>query len=620
MRGYVLFSILPLFLLVASCAGQNTETVVEQAAEPSPALSVTLEDLKIEGDLNSFEPTWEVEEPEVNLKIFRLTLRSPEKKTPPKFTVNWESPAIDIYGFWTPRVSLDKADYWDGGFISRAARYAPVYSLYDTADRNRMTFACSDTLRDVEIGTNWIEKGARFTGSLTFFAERSPAMSEYSVEIRIDTRPVPYWEALAGVSRWWAGKGNYKPAPVPDAARQPLYSTWYSFYQNVTADEVVEQCRLASGLGMKAVIVDDGWQTLDSKRGYAFTGDWQPDRIGDMKGFVARVHEQGMKFVLWYSLSLVGEKSRNYERFKGKYLWYWEGQGASVLDPRFPEVREFIIGTYEKALQEWDLDGFKLDFIGMFRPDENTKFEATGGRDFASVDEAVDRLMTDIMARLRAIKPEIMIEFRQPYIGPLMRKYGNMFRATDCPNMAIVNRVRTTDVRLLCGETAAHSDMFIWDGGDPVEVAALQILNILFAVPQVSIRLNEVPQEHRRMIAFWLGYWNDNREVLLDGAFEPRNPSANYPLIMSHKGGKTIAAIYNDVVVPLEREDCKILDVINAKSTPFVLLDVRRTMGEVEYKVYDCVGKEQAAGKINLSEGVHKIAVPRSGLISFLRK
>jgi alpha-galactosidase len=620
MRGIPLFSLSTILALTCGCAVQEQVGVGAGVAKPAPALSVALEDLKIEGDLGGFEPSWQVEEPEANLRIFRLKLKSPEADTPPKFTVSWKAPAVDIYGFWTPRVSLDKADYWDGGFTSRAARYAPVYSLYDTADRNRMTFACSDALRSVDVGAYWIEDRARFTGSLTFFAERSPAISEYSVEIRIDTRPVPYWEALAGVSRWWAEQENYKPAPVPDAARQPLYSTWYSFYQNLTADEVVEQCELGSALGMKTVIVDDGWQTFDSKRGYAFTGDWQPERIGDMKGFVDRVHAAGMKFVLWYSLSLVGEKSRNYERFEGKYLWYWEGQGASVLDPRFPEVREFIIGTYEKAVREWDLDGFKLDFIGMFRPDRNTKFEATGGRDYASLDEAVDRLMTDIMARLRAIKPDIMIEFRQPYIGPLMRKYGNMFRATDCPNLAIVNRVRTTDVRLLCGGTAAHSDMFIWDEGDPVEVAALQILNILFAVPQVSVKLNEVPQAHREMLANWLAYWSANREVLLDGEFEPRNPSANYPLIMSHKGGKTIAVVYNDVVVPLEREDCTALDVVNAKSTPFVVLDVRRGLGEMEFKTYDCLGGEQAAGTINLSQGVHKIGVPSSGLISFHKK
>jgi alpha-galactosidase len=124
-----------------------------------------------------------------------------------------------------------------------------------------------------------------------------------------------------------------------------------------------------------------------------------------------------------------------------------------LLDPRYPEVREFIIQTNKTALREWNLDGFKLDFIGFFQAVEDTVMTQAEGRDFASVNEAADRLMTDILARLREYKPEIMIEFRHRYIGPLMRKYGNMFQTSDCPNMAVVNRARTTDVRLLCGNT-----------------------------------------------------------------------------------------------------------------------------------------------------------------------
>ena len=58
-----------------------------------------------------------------------------------------------------------------------------------------------------------------------------------------------------------------------------------------------------------------------------------------------------------------------------------------------------------------------------------------------------------MLAELRRVKPDVMIEFRQPYIGPLMRKYGNMFRAGDAPNAAVDNRVRTVDRRGPFGRT-----------------------------------------------------------------------------------------------------------------------------------------------------------------------
>jgi len=42
---------------------------------------------------------------------------------------------------------------------------------------------------------------------------------------------------------------------------------------------------VSDALDTVLIIVDDGWQTLDSARGYAYTGDWQPERMPDMKGF-----------------------------------------------------------------------------------------------------------------------------------------------------------------------------------------------------------------------------------------------------------------------------------------------------------------------------------------------
>src|SRR5204862_5578675 len=131
------------------------------------------------------------------------------------------------------------------------------------------------------------------------------------------------------------------------------------------------------------------------------------------------------------------------------------------------------------------------------------------------------------------LRPEVMIEFRQPYIGPLIRKFGNMLRAGDCPNSALANRVKTVDLRLLSGQTAVHADMIMWHPTERVESAALQLLNILFAVPQVSVRLEQLPPDHRAMLAFWVGYWNSNRPVLLDGAIEPLFPAANYPLVVA---------------------------------------------------------------------------------------
>jgi hypothetical protein len=38
--------------------------------------------------------------------------------------------------------------------------------------------------------------------------------------------------------------------------------------------------------------------------------------------------------------------------------------------------------------------------------------------------------------------------------------------------------------------------------------AALQRLKVVYSVPQVAVRLHEISSDDRRMLAFWIDYWN----------------------------------------------------------------------------------------------------------------
>ncbi len=291
-------------LLVAVFSGCREE-LGEKETSRIEVIEFDAESIEVEGELGGFVPSLVSERPADGVEIVTFRLESPVAAVPPKITLKWRTPSADIAGYWTPTTTLDKATYW-ANFTSRAARYAPVVSLFNNSDINRITYACSDGLRSIDLDLFLKEEDVNFHSSMTFFSERSPAITEYEAKIRFDTRPILFSRSLRSVADWWAEQDNYTPAPVPDSAKRPMYSTWYSFHQNITADEVVEQCRLAKEIGFDAVIVDDGWQTLDSQRGYAFTGDWEPVRIGDMKSFVDRVHELDMNFLLWYSLIVDG--------------------------------------------------------------------------------------------------------------------------------------------------------------------------------------------------------------------------------------------------------------------------------------------------------------------------
>jgi len=604
------YRIVPVFLFLS---------IALSAVAGSPPIAFDPEQVEIEGDLGSFEPTWKLSQAAPHLRHVTLVLESPEPAVLPGFKLKWRLPAIDIAGHWVSDNLARKHDHYRARVQSRAVQRAPLLTYLNQGDRNRFTVALSDAMNPSFMRGVIREEDAFIYMDVSLFEKKTPPTERYELTLRFDTRPVMYEKAIGDTVRWWASMNEHTAAPVPDEARVPVYSTWYSYHQNITADGIVEECRLGGELGLEGVIVDDGWQTLDGNRGYAYSGDWKPERIPDLKGFVDRVHALGQEFMLWYSVPMAGEKSEMIADFRDKTLYFHEGFGAYVLDPRYPEVREYLIGVYEAAVRDWGIDGLKLDFIGMFSEKGVGDLTAEDGRDYASVDKAVDRLMSDVMVRLRALNPDIAIEFRQPYNGPLMRKYGNMFRAVDCANVATYNRRHIVDLRLIADTTAVHSDMIMWHPDESVEAAALQVLNILFSVPQISVRLAEISPDHRQMLKFWLGYWSENKGVLLDGDFRAVGPILNYPMVMGRQNGKLIAAVYQDMSVPSGTEPLKAVDIVNGKSTAGVVLCLGQSFGRSVIKVYGTLGQEVSQKIRTLGPGAHAIDVPPSGLVQIKR-
>ena len=571
-------------------------------------------EVRLDGGGDGFQGSLATSTQESGVELVHLRIESDEPERPPVFRLSWSHPLVSVHGFWHSGAGYDKGlgVDWGKGFYSKATSGAPVGCLYDLKGRNRLTFALSDALNPVTFHAGVHEESGEASCWVRLFDEPPAPLGVYEATLRLDTRDLPYHEALSDVSRWWAGLPGYEPAGVPETARLPMYSTWYSFHQDLDPGRVEEQCRLAKELGCEAVIVDDGWQTTSNERGYAYTGDWEPapEKVPDMRAHVDRVHALGMKFLLWYSVPFVGLHSRAWHRFSGMLLEEIERLGAGVLDPRFPEVREFLIETYESALRKWDLDGFKLDFVDSF----GTSRETGGGRDYDGVPEAVDRLLEDTIVRLRRIKPDVMVEFRQSYVGPLMRKYGNMFRAMDCPNDAVENRMHTLDIRLLCGDTATHSDMLMWHAEDPVHSAALQLVNVLFSVPQISVLLDRIPPEHVEMLRFWLGFWREHRDVFLDGTLEPLHPEAIYPVVLARTESKLAAAAYGNAVVTLEGEIPSTLLVVNGTLEEGVVLYLADDAGTRGLEVRDCRGRVTRTDSIALETGLHQIDIPPAGV------
>ncbi len=550
---------------------------------------------------------------ENGIALYEVTAVYPQAQIPEPFSVIFSTPIIETYSVWSPsaRFSRHLAPAWQKRTTeSQLAFFMPLHTLVSADGKNAVAVALSDAKTPTAIRSGVREETARIEWEIKFFTVKVAPLTEYRARLRIDTRDIAYYDAIYDIVAWWEKECGYQPAYVPEHAKLPMNSLWYSFHQQLDMDEIIKECALSKPLGMDTVIIDDGWQTDDSSRGYRFCGDWEatPAKIPDMKQFVDKIHDTGLKVMLWYALPYVGIESDAYKHFSDMLL-YREGNNVNfwAFDPRYKEVREYIIRFCARALKEWGMDGLKLDFIDAFKL-AGKSLEPDERRDYPSLEDAIDRLMSDITDALRAINPEVLIEFRQSYVGPAIRKYGNMFRVSDCPNDAVINRQDTVNLRLTSGNTAVHSDMIMWNRDDTVESAALQFASILYSVPQVSVKIATLPEDHKKMLAFYLAFWREHRDILINGKLRAENPESAYSIVWAEKDGKAIFTSYTDTVI-----DCSIHSkVIAVNCSRSKTLILKGAKGKA-YKVVNCMGETVYKGMVDgyLSE----IPVPMSGMV-----
>lgn len=483
--------------------------------------------------------------PEVHAELTRSSLPPLEDK--PFVKLHIACDILGIVGMWKPDSGFQKALYgdWSHEFQTNISHSAPVLNFFDCQDKNCFTISISELSRDVRFTTGVHEEtGEIYTDIIIYLTDSS---LPYHFCCRIDTRPLRFDQALSETAAWWNSLLQEPPMPVSEDATFPMYSTWYSYHQELNAQKLLQECKIAAKMGMRSIIVDDGWQTLDNHRGYGYCGDWanEPTKFNDFREFVDNVHALGMKCILWYSVPFVGKFSHKWEIFQNLCLHYEPSLQAGVLDPRYPQVREYLISVYREALLSWDLDGFKLDFIDSFR-DYNDTPAPGKDMDYSEVSQAVHRLMMDIRCALLEIKKDLMIEFRQNYIGPQIKRYGNIFRVADCPLSGITNRVGITDLKLLGSPCAIHSDMLLWHEKETPEDIAIQIINCIFATIQISVRLDTLNAQQQQVLEHYIGFSIKYRKALLKGDFTAKSPLGLYPALFSSTESTKICAIYEE--------------------------------------------------------------------------
>lgn len=554
------------------------------------------------------------------LSLYKVAFKWKERVFPKKITLDYKIPCTDVYTVWDSyRVfATDQTvTFRKTQTKSRLASGMPLKQMFSKRGTNRHLLAVSDvrTPMTLAMGSYARPPIDSMIISIDFFTMLTGPFDSYEAIIRMDEREIPFEEAVKDARKWYNGFG-YTPAYSPEHTKLPMYSTWYSLWQTMTADELIKECSEAVKYGMRSVIVDDGWQTDDATVVYGYTGDWKPvkSKFPDFKGTIKQLHDIGMKVILWFAVPYVGYFSKNYQRFKGMYITD-DGKSrsnCSRLDPRFKEVREFLVETYVNALKEWDLDGFKLDFIDNIE----TNGIVDEKMDIITMEEATEQLLKDVYTALTAIKPDIMIEFRQGYYGPVISAFGNMIRVGDCPLGSEKNKDNGIDLRLVSSSCAIHSDMIIWAKEDSNESVASQLWGTMFTVPQISVKFDDITSDQKKILAFYLKFWNEHKDTLVGENISVTAMANGYSEVSSVCGDEKITLAASSIVFEMDKE----LNngyLINISGKDSLVLKLEKDA--YVYEIFDCMG-EKIGDTCSVTESLCEVCVPYGGMVKVSKK
>ncbi len=519
-----------------------------------------------------------------------------EAVSPALIEICWPEADRQYYSAYTPGHcgTMSLTPNWAPCHVGSAmCLNMPFMALLDRRGECLYTAALSDVVNPTEIAFGYVEETDLAWGRVRLFTAPSRPMKEYAVTLRIEKRENALYDACQEAVAWWRSLG-YGNDYLPEAAFEPVYSSWYCFHQKLDEEELLAECTLAASLGMKTLIIDDGWQTDDNNRGYAYCGDWRvaKSKFKDFPAFVEKLHALGIKVMLWYSVPFVGDYSDAYERFKDKFLHYEPGGHTGVLDPRYKEVRDYLTDIYAKALTEYGIDGFKLDFIDSFH--NYGKFVHNEEMDCYSVEDGASKLLEEIQSKLQAINKDVLIEFRQAYYGPVIGKYANMLRVGDCPGNIYRNLSETVRMRCFTDGAAVHSDMLTCNAHEPVEAFLSQFFAVFFSVPQFSYKLLQLSEEKLKALRFYLGFHNAHRELLLHGRLKISGADRGVTKLESFKDGEQMVLLYREPVMTLQDADRVYL--INARGCDGVL--VQTANAAYTYTVRNFYGEITETGRV----------------------
>lgn len=514
--------------------------------------------------------------------LVRCIIREPQGRpfTLDFVTVEWDVPIVEMHGLYfggNPKWELTYLPFWNTEKTVAAHTGLPYLSLIHRDGSNRLAVGSFDQMTETTLSAELSEMTRCYHFRLTK-PSSSAANGQTLVTgglweetLFVSRAPAPWPDVLKAYVRQYDATLQPRLMPVPDSAYAPVFCSWTAIHHEVSHEWVMRNARLAAELGFGTWITDDGWFIEQGKfADYSLAGDWQPyaGKFPNLREHVAAVQGLGLRYILWVAPFMVGYDSEAATRYAALLT---DGRAPIRffnLSPWHDQTQDIIAGLLHRLVEEYGLDGLKIDFIDSVpthaRRLPGARPETLGQRIFDILDSVIHELWAE--------KPDLLIEFRNTYCNLASRSYANIYRCSDVPINPTLNRWQATMLRLLTPDRAVHLDPALWHPDDSAENVAVHLINLLVGVPMVSIELEDYPQAHIDLIRHWIGFYNSHRPTLAFGRFQPTLGTGSIPVIRFDSPQETIIALYEDVSVSLE-EAAPVVWLLNASTRPSIRLD-----------------------------------------------
>ncbi|MDN5338497.1 MAG: alpha-galactosidase [Thermotogaceae bacterium] len=530
-------------------------------------------------------------------KIIRFTMSpgSEEKVVLNNLIVTVRTPIIDIHGISIPGKVNNPYLYilpWYVEEYINLYKEFPFVSLINRKGENKFSIGIKDPRLGFKLSGKIFEKSEEFEMNISSVS--SIVSKSLDFEIFISDYPDTWFEITGEYSNW----ANSQQDRLPDWMYDPVYCSWYAFYQEVNQDHLEHVAQEAYNLGFKIFILDDGWFTFDNNRGYWYTGDWEvyKGKFPNFKKHVENVQKIGMKYVLWVAPFMFGKKSKNYELLSKYSVKTRDNLGFEDLCPQSNFTKYRIVNVLSKLLTKYNLDGFKLDFIDDLPVEPCLNDFHEHFTDNPS--HGVESILKEIKQKLEeASNKQLILEFRQQYANPLLKDYSTAFRAADTPFDFDQNRRRIINIRSFSGSFPVYSDPIVWKKGESTENISRHFISCIFSVPMLSVDLLKLDEREKKVIKFWTDFFMKNRETLLFGKFVPEFSCGDFTqaFAFSQYEKKLIIALYTKNVLSFENlkeflSDTSEMYILNGSNNrELIILDDSINKRTIDLEIFDPV-------------------------------